>query len=417
MRASIALTTFIVVVSRAVRVDAAVGSWSRARATYFDAPDAWKKTFAKQIFGDLYGNACGFVNKGEGLESNENLPYARDAVAAVADFDLKLHEGACGSCFEVRCVAGFVLKDFSGGRIEYSRERGFWEVDPDALDSYGRKVPARPAKRDNATSTEYEFVRCWDESLVIKVKIIDTCPCDYEYGTQEICCGPVPHFDLSFYAFEKLAHPIQGKMNIEFRPVSCGEDSRRLDVDLGARARVEAKIYDGGLGAGWALLPYRDRWLVINREGYGRMESSSALCGEFSPRGRVAFHCWLCETSAKPFANVSSVSVWIRISCTDNFDVSLIIGLSHRTRKQWRNGTVLTPAVETQVGRKFRLDPGSSSSDYEIDAQCGRSFVVPIDAFRASSSDLARVNTLAIEVPSDVSDPVSFCVDALRARS
>ena len=70
MRASIALTTFIVVVSRAVRVDAAVGSWSRARATYFDAPDAWKKTFAKQIFGDLYGNACGFVNKGEGLESN-----------------------------------------------------------------------------------------------------------------------------------------------------------------------------------------------------------------------------------------------------------------------------------------------------------------------------------------------------------
>ena len=98
------------------------------------------------------------------------------------------------------------------------------------------------------------------------MKIIDTCPCDYEYGTQEICCGPVPHFDLSFYAFEKLAHPIQGKMNIEFRPVSCGEDSRRLDVDLGARARVEAKIYDGGLGAGWALLPYRDRWLVINRE-------------------------------------------------------------------------------------------------------------------------------------------------------
>ena len=135
-----------------------------------------------------------------------------------------------------------MLKDFSGGRIEYSRERGFWEVDPDALDSYGRKVPARPAKRDNATSTEYEFVRCWDESLVIKVKIIDTFPCDYEYGTQEICCGPVPHFDLSFYAFEKLAHPIQGKMNIEFRPVSCGEDSRRLDVDLGARARVEAKI-------------------------------------------------------------------------------------------------------------------------------------------------------------------------------
>jgi hypothetical protein len=357
------------------------------------------------------------VNKGEGEESNANLPYPRDAVAAVADFDPRLHEGACGSCYEVRCVGGFVQKDFEGGRIEYSRERGFWEVDPEALDSYGRKVPARPAKRDdifNSSSKEYEFVRCWDESLVIKVKIIDTCPCEYEYGKQEICCGPVPHFDLSYYAYEKLAHPIQGKMNIQFRPVSCDDESTHLDVDLGARARVVKTIYDGGLGAGWALLPYRDRWLVINRDGYGRVESSSALCGEFSPRGRVAFHCWLCETSAQPFANASSISVWIRISCATNFDTFLIVSLSHRTRKRWRAGAVRAPASETRVGAKVRLDPAFSSSDYAIDARCGRAFTVPIGAFQSSTRDLSRVNTLAIEVPGDASAPASFCVDALR---
>ena len=56
---------------------------------------------------------------------------------------------------------------------------------------------------------EFEYTRCWDETESVFVKIVDVCPCRYSWGTQRVCCGPVPHFDLSFWAHEKLAHPIQ----------------------------------------------------------------------------------------------------------------------------------------------------------------------------------------------------------------
>jgi hypothetical protein len=52
----------------------------------------------------------------------------------------------------------------------------------------------------------------------IYVTIVDVCPCQYSWGTQSICCGPVPHFDLSYWAHEHLAHPTQGKMMLRFRP-------------------------------------------------------------------------------------------------------------------------------------------------------------------------------------------------------
>ena len=45
------------------------------RATYFDAPAAWKTTFSSQIFGDLHGNGCGYVDKGPGEESNADFPF------------------------------------------------------------------------------------------------------------------------------------------------------------------------------------------------------------------------------------------------------------------------------------------------------------------------------------------------------
>lgn len=32
---------------------------------------------------------------------------------------------------------------------------------------------------------------------------------------------PVYHFDLSYWAFEKLAHPVYGLQMVDFKPVSC----------------------------------------------------------------------------------------------------------------------------------------------------------------------------------------------------
>ena len=58
----------------------------------------------------------------------------------------------------------------------------------------------------------------------IYVHVTDNCPClQYDGDSTTItgdnppCCGNVNHFDLSYYGFEKLAHPNYGLMNLEFR--------------------------------------------------------------------------------------------------------------------------------------------------------------------------------------------------------
>ena len=50
----------------------------------------------------------------------------------------------------------------------------------------------------------------------IYVKVTDNCPCvqydvttGAETGVNSPCCGDVNHFDLSYFAFEKLAHPVR----------------------------------------------------------------------------------------------------------------------------------------------------------------------------------------------------------------
>jgi len=60
------------------------------------------------------------------------------------------------------------------------------------------------------------------------------------------------------------AHPLQGKINIFFRPIQCEEDGVMLDYELGAKARISRTIFsDDVVDAGWAWLPYKDKWLVI----------------------------------------------------------------------------------------------------------------------------------------------------------
>ena len=86
------------------------GDWLIGRSTYFDAPASWKAKFAPHLFGDLHGNGCGsFTNKGPGLESNDNFTLPLDQAAAIADFDPRFYEGACGTCYEIGCITGPIL--------------------------------------------------------------------------------------------------------------------------------------------------------------------------------------------------------------------------------------------------------------------------------------------------------------------
>ena len=73
------------------------------------------------------------MNKSPGSESIEDFPYPIDAVAAVADFDLRLHEGSCGTCHEVRCVTGPIVWDYEQTRVNYEQNAAatpFYEAGP-----------------------------------------------------------------------------------------------------------------------------------------------------------------------------------------------------------------------------------------------------------------------------------------------
>lgn len=75
------------------------------------------------------------------------------------------------------------------------------------------------------------WAECWDDTKAVTVRVADSCPCQYpikgadgkvqEVRTQNWCCGGNNHFDLSFWAFEQLAHPSYGVIPIEYRPVDC----------------------------------------------------------------------------------------------------------------------------------------------------------------------------------------------------
>jgi cullin-associated NEDD8-dissociated protein 1 len=63
------------------------------------------------------------------------------------------------------------------------------------------------------------------------------------------------HFDLSFWAFEQLAHPLYGIQMLEYRAVDC---------DTGAPVPnsyiSKTDIYQGGTKAGWNWFPYGDSY-------------------------------------------------------------------------------------------------------------------------------------------------------------
>jgi hypothetical protein len=256
------------------------GDWLLGRATYFDAPDAWKRTFAPHVFGDLHGNGCGFVNKHEGVETNDDFPFPKDAVAAVADFDARLFEGACGSCFEIQCVTGPVLWSYDqNDRVVYTDPPGFYERAPNAPDTFGRVVPKRNAESFDGVDAEY--ARCWNESRSLFVTVVDKCPCEYFYE-QTVCCGPMPHFDLSYYAHETLAHPIQGKMMIKFRPVSCR--SQRAGGRSARRRRKDG--HQGGLLRRRRVVPRRTPRANASRGSLGKTTRGKGDRWRCSPADR-----------------------------------------------------------------------------------------------------------------------------------
>jgi len=55
----------------------------------------------------------------------------------------------------------------------------------------------------------------------IVVQVTDSCTCSPSSGpaTAQACCTNLTHFNLGYSAFERLAHPDYGLMNLEYRSV------------------------------------------------------------------------------------------------------------------------------------------------------------------------------------------------------
>lgn len=125
-----------------------------------------------------------------------------------------LCSGFCGKCFEVRCKSGPIMFDKNTSVSVYD---GYYLprfAPPDLKDPKGREWPGVPADAD----PDVQYTQCRDNTTTNVITIIDSCPCIFVGGRrQQFCCGPIDHFDLSFWAFDKLAHPLYGSMMLEYR--------------------------------------------------------------------------------------------------------------------------------------------------------------------------------------------------------
>ena len=69
--------------------------------------------------------------------------------------------------------------------------------------------------------------------------------------------------DLSYWGFQQLAHPLNGIMMTEFRPVSC-DTHEPLNFDPGF---INSTIYGDKVETGWAWFPYKQNtdnfWLPV----------------------------------------------------------------------------------------------------------------------------------------------------------
>ncbi len=73
------------------------------------------------------------------------------------------------------------------------------------------------------------------------------------------------HFDLSYFAFEKLAHPVYGVMSIDYRPVDC--DTGAPFPPPPAPGYVSSVVYRDQIQPGWNWYPYSAGYFRLKQDG------------------------------------------------------------------------------------------------------------------------------------------------------
>ncbi|GMH42137.1 hypothetical protein BSKO_10056 [Bryopsis sp. KO-2023] len=225
----------------------------------------------------------------------------------------KLNEGfvagSCGRCYEIRCKTGVILN--GDGVTPSSIYDGYYlpRFVHNLRDPEGRPWPGKPDEYK-----ELKYTQCREDVESIFITIIDSCPCVYIGGRKQAsCCGPLPHFDLSFWAFNKLAHPLYGNMMMEYRPVGC---VTREPLYTG-KPYISGTIYGDRPGAGWGWGSYGEKESVLFAQHEG-LYQSTATCLILTPGGGLGFYCRGCEKEGfQPLKNKHSLEFWIRPRYTE----------------------------------------------------------------------------------------------------
>eukprot|EP00882_Tetradesmus_deserticola_P029331 GHRQ01032846.1.p1 GENE.GHRQ01032846.1~~GHRQ01032846.1.p1 ORF type:complete len:418 (+),score=138.10 GHRQ01032846.1:407-1660(+) len=391
--------------------------WKLGRATYFGAPLEFSKTFdpyrGKGSFGILKFGSCGFTDTMP--NGDTYLSFARDAVAASADTNPD-YPGSCGRCYAMRCKEGLV-KDNDGGPLKKDAIFYLPKVSRTLKDTYGRKWPGNPAEAAGEL-----YTKCWNSSREITVRITDTCPCTQvlpdgapgvkkggEVRKQQVCCGGkagIAHFDLSYWAYEKLAHPLSGRVMLEYRPVNC-ETGKPLSTFVPGYISKDV-IYSNGVKAGWDWFPYFASYKRLAVPGV-TPSKTAATCVDLAENGGLSFHVKQGYLPGyQPFAGVTAIQLTLKANPKSN------------SRDQ-----TATPKNEP-VDLKFFLHNFETKKFCNSDVRTGQhmtkrlsadgwfQFTIPLSAFKCDYDGALPHQLDRIDLQNTKVQHASFCLGELR---
>ncbi|KAL3157021.1 hypothetical protein ABBQ38_001272 [Trebouxia sp. C0009 RCD-2024] len=396
----------------------ATAGWRQGRATFYGGSEQYLRNFPDRGpppeygFGTpLYGS-CGYLSQA-GTEAVDfpNVPFPKDMLSAVANINDDF-PGSCGRCYEIRCATGTVIGNYTVAgndivsTIPFNLTRGYTpKVDVNTVeDDYGRLWSG-----NDLMDQDLLFTRCYNLSQSLNlttptdnsiyVRVTDSCPClQFDGGSKTVtgtnppCCGNVNHFDLSFFGFEKLAHPIYGVMNTEFRPVDC---YTKVPLDY-LPGFINETIYTDNIESGWAWYPYLQNNKQLTVVGAG-VENSNATCVDVKPSGGFSF---VSRDAALPgyqpflMSNATSVSLYVKQTSAADIGVGsgvpsgVTLSIGNAEQEYYCTGVLLDS-----------LPRGPTSNGMT-------QLTVPIAQFNC---DLGRVDQIGFQ--NTGSADVQFCLD------
>ena len=221
----------------------------------------------------------------------QDLPFDQTHAAAAADINPDF-AGSCGRCYEIRCVTGPVpsgFKDPSGTPTSLFKTQDHFYMpryDATVKDSQGRSFPGNPWEKEGIQGTV-----CWgggnnstsSSSSSTWVRIIDSCP-DNPNSPWCAAKSSIPHFDLSYWAFERLAHPLFGVMSIEYRPIDCDSKQPMPTSNALGSGYVSKTIYSGtgSPQPGWTWQTWKPGYQLFSEKGAGA-QGDAAACASPTP--------------------------------------------------------------------------------------------------------------------------------------